>query len=229
MAMTDTITESPATTPTPPSTKANKRFKLVQPVLEQLFELYPHLFGERFVPLKVGIFQDILEAHPDVFTRTTLKAALGMHTGSTRYLQCVANGTPRFDLQGNQVQALAPQHIFHAIVTLFKRRQTRSTDDLLPQLRFQLMHAYETSGLLRADYLACIEIPDEATISAALDDAIAQVDKRRARRAALITAFEASGKPIEEFAEMFKVNVREVKAALETVRPAQPLASCEGT
>ena len=54
------------------------------PVLEQLAGLYPHLFGAVFRPLKRGIFQDLLAAHPDAFEREALKVALGIHTRSTR-------------------------------------------------------------------------------------------------------------------------------------------------
>ena len=64
----------------------------VHPALEQLAALYPHLFGAVFRPLKRGIFQDILAAHPDLFEREALKVALGLHTRSTRYLQSVAAG-----------------------------------------------------------------------------------------------------------------------------------------
>ena len=46
------------------------------PVLEKLAELYPHLFGAVFLPLKRGIFQDLLAAHPEVFETESLKAAL---------------------------------------------------------------------------------------------------------------------------------------------------------
>ena len=46
----------------------------VQPVLEKLFELYPALFGAKFLPLKRGIFQDLMTAHPDTFRKDSLKA-----------------------------------------------------------------------------------------------------------------------------------------------------------
>ena len=58
----------------------------------------PHLFGVVFRPLKRGIFQDLLAAHPDAFEREALKVALGIHTRSTRYLQAVAAGEKRHDL-----------------------------------------------------------------------------------------------------------------------------------
>lgn len=194
--------------------KPKNRFASVAPVLEKLFELYPHLFGERFLPLKLGIFQELLAAHPDDFKRDTLKIALGVHTRSTRYLQSVAAGLKRHDLQGNAVEDVAPEHVFLSIVELFQRRQARNPDDLRPKLRAQLVAAYDKSGLSRQDYLARMGAPAEA-IQAVLDEALAEVDQQRARRAALLKAFDASGKTVEEFADMLGMKVGEVKAAVK--------------
>ncbi len=52
-------------------------------MLEKLFELYPHLFGARFLLLKLGVFQELLALHPDQFERDSLKLALGVHTRSS--------------------------------------------------------------------------------------------------------------------------------------------------
>jgi sRNA-binding protein len=195
------------------SAKPKNRFESVQPVLEKLFELYPKLFGERFLPLKLGIFQELLGVHPEVFTRDSLKAALGVHTRSTRYLQSVAAGNPRCDLQGQVVEMVAPEHQFLSIVELFRRRTARTQEDLRPKLRQQLKAAYARSGLSRQDYLARMGEPDE-TIGAVLDEALAEVDQQRARSAALTKAFEASGKSLPEFADMLGMDLREVKATL---------------
>jgi sRNA-binding protein len=186
----------------------------VQPVLEKLFELYPHLFGERFLPLKLGIFQELLAAHPDDFKRESLKAALGVHTRSTRYLQSVAAGQKRHDLQGQPVEDVAPEHIFLSIVELFQRRQARSTEDLRPKLRSQLLAAFEKSGLSRQDYLARIGTPAEP-IQALLDEVLAEVEQQRARRAAMKKAFEASGQSVEAFADALGMHVSEVQTALK--------------
>jgi len=198
----------------PVAVKPKNRFASVTPVLEKLFELYPHLFGERFLPLKLGVFQELLAAHPDDFKRDMLKAALGVHTRSTRYLQSVASGFKRHDLQGQPVEDVAPEHVFLSIVELFQRRQARSNDDLRPKLRTQLMRAYDASRLSRQDYLACLGTPAE-TIQGVLDDALAEVDQQRARRVALQKSFDASGKGVEDFADMLGMSVREVQAALQ--------------
>jgi len=194
--------------------KSKNRFASVQPVLEKLFELYPQLFGARFLPLKLGIFQELLAAHPEVFKRDTLKAALGVHTRSSRYLQSVAAGQKRHDLQGNPVEDVAPEHVFLSIVELFQRRQARSTEDLRPKLRTQLLVAFEKSGLSRQDYLARIGTPAEP-IQELLDDALSEVEQQRARRAALKKAFEASGQSVAAFADALGMRVRDVQTALK--------------
>lgn len=210
--VTPESTQAPAAVDT--STKSKNRFASVQPVLEKLFELYPQLFGERFLPLKLGIFQELLAAHPDVFKRESLKAALGVHTRSTRYLQSVATGQKRHDLQGKPVDEVAPEHIFLSIVELFQRRQARSSEDLRPKLRKQLLAAFEKSRLTRQDYLARIGTPTEA-IQALLDEVLTEVEQQRARQAALKKAFDASGQTVEAFADALGMRVGEVQAALK--------------
>jgi sRNA-binding protein len=206
--------ETPATDGPVKPAKTKNRFASVQPVLEKLFELYPQLFGERFLPLKLGIFQELLAAHPDDFKRESLKAALGVHTRSTRYLQSVAAGQKRHDLQGKPVEDVAPEHIFLSIVELFQRRQARSSEDLRPKLRKQLQAAFEKSGLTRQDYLARIGTPAEP-IQELLDDVLSEVEQQRARRAALKKAFEASGQTVEAFADALGMRLSEVQAALK--------------
>jgi len=224
--MTDTTPDCPSvtanadeapvtpTSATPAPGKPKNRFASVEPVLEKLFELYPHLFGARFLPLKLGIYQELLAVHPETFKRDTLKAALGVHTRSTRYLQCVAAGNKRHDLLGHPVDDVAPEHVFLSIVELFHRRQARSKDDLKPKLQAQLTACYESSSLSRQDFLARLPVLDEA-ISGVLEQAIANVDQRRARRAALVKAFETSGKTVDEFADSLGMDVAQVRAAVD--------------
>lgn len=205
--------DAASTTPVAAPKPKVKRFDAAQPVLEKLFELYPHLFGQRFLPLKLGVFQDLMAAHPDVFKRDDLRLALGVHTRSTRYLQAVAAGLPRHDLQGQVVEPVAPEHVFQSIVEVFTRRQARTSDDLLPKLQRQLAVAYEKSGLTRADYLARIGVPPDV-IQAVLDEAMAQVDLQSARRSALVKAFQSSGQTLAEFADSLGMPERELQAAL---------------
>jgi hypothetical protein len=216
--MTDETIETPEAMPetAQPGAKAKgkNRFETAKPVLEKLFELYPQLFGARFLPLKLGIYQDLMAAHPEVFKRDDLKTALGVHTRSTRYLQSVAAGLKRHDLEGQPGEVVAPEHIFLSVAELFQRRQARAKEDLKPKLRSQLVTAYAASGLSRQEYLSRLPVLDE-TITALLDEAMAEVEQQRARRAALAKAFEGSGKTVEEFAASLGMDLAEVRSALK--------------
>ncbi len=208
-----------ATTPAEGPTKKPARSTPVQPVLEKLFELYPRLFGGEFLPLKLGVFQELLAGHPEVFTRDSLKAALGVHTRSARYLQSVAAGKKRHDLQGEPVGDVAPEHVHQALMELFRRRQARSREDLRPKLRQQLITAFLASGLTRQDYLARVQTNDPQA-NLPLEDALAEYDQKMAKQDALIRAFQSSGKTLAEFADMYGLDEREVSAALASVTPA---------
>lgn len=194
----------------------------VHPVLERLFELYPQLFGARFRPLKLGIYQELLAAHGDEFKAEDLKLAMGLHARSTRYLECVAAGHPRHDLQGNPVEPVAPEHIHHAILEVFRRRQGRTKDDLSGQLRDRIIAAIEASGVGREAYAERVRARDEAS-NAALDDALAELARQAAKREALMRAFEASGKTEAEFADMYGMDTKEVARTLQRVRKDKAL------
>lgn len=190
----------------------------VPPALEKLAELYPQLFGAVFLPLKRGIFQDLLAAHPEAFEREALKLALGIHTRSTRYLQCVAAGQQRHDLQGQPVEAMAPEHIHQALLEVHRRRQGRSTEDLLPKLRARIVANIEASGLSREEYAERTRTRDEAS-NALLDEALAELAEKIAREEALLRTFEASGKKsVDEFADMYGMDPRAVLRSLHNAR-----------
>jgi len=187
------------------------------PLLEQLAGWYPHLFGAQFLPLKRGIFQDLLAAHPEAFEREALKAALGIHTRSTRYLQCVAAGLQRHDLQGQPVEPMAPEHVHHALLETYRRRQGRGPDDLAAKLRARIVRNFEASGLTREEYAERVRTRDEAA-NALLDDAFAELAERSARDEALLRAFEASGQSLEAFADMYGMDPRTVTRTLAGAR-----------
>jgi len=195
----------------------------VHPVLQHLFALYPKMFGVQFLPLKLGVFQDLLALHPEVFKKADLKIALGLHARSTRYLESVASGLQRHDLNGEAVEPVAPEHVHHAIMEVFRRRQARSNQDLRPFARAQLFGAIEASGLSREDYLLCIRQQDEISTTL-LDDVFAELAEQAAKRDALLKMFEASGKSVLEFADMYGMNPDEVAWTVERVRTAQALS-----
>jgi ProP effector len=187
------------------------------PMLDQLASLYPALFGAEFLPMKRGIFQDLLEAHPDTLDKDGLKAALALHTRSTRYLSAVASGHPRCDLSGQPVEDLAPEHVHHALVEVFRRRQGRAPQDLRPKLRQRIEEAFEASGLGAEAYAALVLTRDEA-VNALTQEALDAVVARAARDAALLRAFEASGKTVDEFADMYGMGGADANRTLERAR-----------
>lgn len=189
------------------------------PVLEKLFELYPGLFGARFLPLKRGVYEELLARHPDAFKAEDLKVAMGLHARSTRYLEAVAAGQPRHDLDGQVVEPVAPEHVHHAILELFRRRQGRNSEqDLGAQLRKRIVAAIEASGLPREEYAALVRSARDSAANAALDDALAELATQAARREALLRAFEASGKSEAEFADMYGMTHSDVARTLKRAR-----------
>ena len=204
---------------------AARASRATPPVLEQLAELYPGLFGEVFLPLKRGIFQDLLTAHPGVLDGEALKAGLAIHTRSTRYLQAVAAGLQRHDLTGEAVEAMAPEHVHHALLEVFRRRQVRAGEDLRPRLLKRLIQAIEASGLTREAYDERVRGRDEAA-NALLDEALAEVAARRAKDEALLRAFENGGQSVEVFADMYGMDPRVAAQTLERARQRRaPAAS----
>ncbi|WP_225980994.1 ProQ/FINO family protein, partial [Paracidovorax avenae] len=215
----------PAAAPGPAAPQAQGP-RRTHPVLEQLAGFYPHLFGAQFLPLKRGIFQDLQDAHPGAFEKDDLKAALGIHTRSTRYLQVVAEGRPRHDLQGQAVEAMAPEHVHHALLEVFRRKKPRDGEDLAAKLRRRIAQAYEASGLTRDAYDALVRGRDERA-NAVLDEAFAEVAERDAKAEALLRAFEASGSTVEQFADMYGLQPRAAERLLQRARQmrAAPVAA----
>ncbi len=155
------------------------------------------------MPLKRGIFHDLMAAHPDVLTADGLRAALALHTRSTRYLNAVAEGLKRHDLQGQPVEDMAPEHVYHALQEVFRRRQGRAQqEDLGAKLVRRIVQAFDASGLSREAYAELVRGKDERA-NAALDAALALLAERSAKDEALLRAFEASGQPLAAFADMY--------------------------
>jgi sRNA-binding protein len=185
----------------------------VHPLLQKLFELYPRLFGARFLPLKIGVFDDLVAAHPEALPAAELKVALGVHTRSTRYIEAVASGLARHDLQGKPVEAVAPEHVHHAILELYKRRSGKAPEQARQRAVAQLGAAIEASGVSLEEYRERFTSPDD-NVHSMVEDALSMVAQRRARREALQNAFKASGKTFAEFAEMYGLDPTEASRLL---------------
>jgi len=204
--------------------QAQRTPRKVHPALEKLFALYPKMFGAHFLPLKLGVYQDLLALHPDDFKKEDLKVALGLHARSTRYLEAVAAGHQRHDLNAEPVEPVAPEHVHHAILEVFKRRQARANEDLRPKVVARIIAAIEASGLTRDAYAERVRTQDEVN-NALLDEAVAELGRQAAKREALMRAFTASGRGEAEFAEMYGMDPEEVTQVLARVRADEALAA----
>ena len=209
------MTQEPALTPAParPQAPRRKPARPVHPLLQKLFELYPRLFGARFLPLKRGVFEDLVAAHPQALPAAELKVALGLHTRSTRYIEAVASGLPRHDLQSNPVEPVAPEHVHHAVLELYKRRSGKTPELAREKAVRQLAAAVESSGLGREGYRERFTSADD-DLHAILEEALSLVAQNNARREALQSAFKASGKTVEEFSQMYGLDVAEATKLL---------------
>ncbi|MFT3720757.1 ProQ/FinO family protein [Pseudorhodoferax sp.] len=220
--MTDATTE-PQTDPTPPGQRARKRpprggpGRTPHPLLDRLAELHPALFGPRPRPLKLGTYEDLLARHPGLFDAAELKAALGQHARSSRYLECLSRGEPRHDLDGQCAGPLSLEHQHHAVVELFRRRQHRSAVDLQPALRARVRDLFIASGLDRDGYASAARIRRD-TLDALLDQARQDQAGDIARCEALLRAFEASGLDEAAFAERYGLAPQATAAQLARAR-----------
>jgi ProP effector len=72
------------------------------------------------LPLAIGIDKQILARMPEL-DRKTMRTALGIHTGSLRYLRAMEKATVRFDLEGAAGAEVTDVHRAHAKETLQQR------------------------------------------------------------------------------------------------------------
>ncbi|WP_225780948.1 ProQ/FINO family protein [Xenophilus sp. Marseille-Q4582] len=204
----------------PANKPAAKPERQVHPMLEKLAELYPNLFGARFLPLQRGIYEALRERHPEELPEAELKVALGLHARSGRYLDAIAQRLPRHSLDGEVVEAVAPEHVHHAIVELHRRRQGRTQEDLRPKLIARLAEAIEASGLDRAAYTEQARVSKPEAL-ALIDDAFAEHGRVTARREALQRAFAASGQTdVDAFADMYGIPLGEARRFLKAAAPS---------
>ncbi len=107
-------------TETPVAAPAAEPRTVIEPraLLQQLQALSPTFRDCK--PLALRIDANILERFPQ-FERKTLRAALRMHTASTRYLKAVERSTERFDFDGKVAGEVTEEQRTHAATTLKER------------------------------------------------------------------------------------------------------------
>ena len=116
MNTTSPVAES-ADTPAP-AVPATAAAQSARSLLKQFQHEFPAF--RDCLPLAIGIDKQILARMPEL-DRKTMRSALGIHTGSLRYLRAMEKATVRFDLDGTAGAEVTDTHRAHAKETLQQR------------------------------------------------------------------------------------------------------------
>ena len=87
----------------------------VNPLLDRLCEAFPACFSRSAPkPLKIGLGEELLAlagVHPALtdLSRTQIRRALRVYTGSPAYRKALARGGPRYGLDGQPAGEVAPE------------------------------------------------------------------------------------------------------------------------
>jgi ProP effector len=108
-------------TPEPAATEAATEAAAPQTaraLLKQLQQQFPPF--RDCLPLSIGIDKQILAQMPGI-DKKLMRAALGIHTGSQRYLRAMEKATVRYDLDGKVGAEVTDVHRKHAKEVLKER------------------------------------------------------------------------------------------------------------
>ena len=106
------VVDTPAPAPAAPAAMSART------LLKQLQQQFPAF--RNCLPLAIGIDKQLLARLPDL-DRKTMRAALGIHTGSLRYLRAMEKATVRYDLDGTAGAEVTDTHRLHAKEVLQQR------------------------------------------------------------------------------------------------------------
>jgi len=91
-------------------------------VISWLIEHFPNAFfkkGNQVKPLKIGIYDDIIEFYDRLqtppFSKSALKDALSYYSASPFYLRCQQADAARVDIYGNEVDSVTPEQAKYAL------------------------------------------------------------------------------------------------------------------
>ena len=116
MNTTSPVAESAdAPSPAIPAAASNQTARSLLKQFQQQFPAFRDC-----LPLAIGIDKQILARLPEL-DRKTMRSALGIHTGSLRYLRAMEKATVRYDLDGAAGAEVTDTHRAHAKDTLQQR------------------------------------------------------------------------------------------------------------
>jgi ProP effector len=109
---------APAAAEAAPAAEAPAAGISARALLKQLQQQFPAF--RNCLPLAIGIDKQLLARLPGL-DRKTMRAALGIHTGSLRYLRVMEKATVRYDLDGQAGAEVTDTHRKHAKEVLQQR------------------------------------------------------------------------------------------------------------
>ncbi|HEX8614632.1 MAG TPA: ProQ/FinO family protein [Telluria sp.] len=115
---TTSLAAESADVPVTAPTQAPAPAQSARSLLKQLQQQFPAF--RDCLPLAIGIDKQLLARVPGL-DRKTMRAALGIHTGSLRYLRAMEKATVRYDLDGVAGAEVTDIHRTHAKETLQQR------------------------------------------------------------------------------------------------------------
>ena len=122
-------------------------------LLKQFQEQFPPF--RDCLPLSIGIDKQILARLPDL-DRKLMRTALGIHTGSLRYLRVMEKAKVRYDLDGTAGAEVTATHREHATQVLqqrFKKEADRKKAEREAAAAERETAAAEEANRLRAEKL----------------------------------------------------------------------------
>jgi ProP effector len=92
-----------------------------QLIIDWLIDHFPNAFfkkGSQIKPLKIGIFDDIIDFYERLdsppFSKKSLREALSYYSASPAYLSCQKSGVARIDIYGNELDVVTPEQAKYA-------------------------------------------------------------------------------------------------------------------
>ncbi|MCX7088726.1 MAG: ProQ/FINO family protein [Methylococcales bacterium] len=92
-----------------------------------LMQAYPGLFNEQFLPLAVGIFDQLSALLPEHISKTDLRTVLGWYASRIKYLHNIRNLNSRFNLDGTEAGIITEEEKLVAAKKIKEIIQARKT------------------------------------------------------------------------------------------------------
>ncbi len=103
-------------------------------IIDWLIEHFPSAFfkkGSQIKPLKIGIFDDIIDFYERLdsppFSKKALREALSYYSASPAYLSCQKENAARVDIYGNEVDIVTTEQAKYAYQR-FQERYNKKKD-----------------------------------------------------------------------------------------------------